>query len=315
MFQHLLVPLDGSRMAESVLPAVVYLTDRLQARVSLVHVIEKDAPTEIHGESHLRTTDEADAYLKAISQRAFPEGTPMDYHVHESVVRNVGNSIFEHIGELGTDLVIMCSHGRGGFRDLVFGNIAQQVIALGITPVLIIRPSKDDSETKFSLQRLLVPLDGNPEHEQGIPVAKELAQACEASLHLLQVVPTFSTVSGTLGATGKLLPYATTEFLDMLVQKAEEYLQTHQANLQTLGIETTYQVLRGNPAEIIRKTATQLDMNLIILGTHGKKGTQAFWSGSVAPRVCQTCRIPLLLVPVPHIILPSSYAGGNQRGS
>jgi len=314
MFQHLLVPLDGSRMAESVLPAVVYLTDRLHARVSLVHVIEKDAPTEIHGESHLRTTDEADVYLKSVSQRVFPEGTSVECHVHESEVKNVAKSLYEHIGELESDLVVMCSHGRGGFRDLMFGNIAQQVIALGITPVLIIRPSEDDSKIPFSLKRLLVPLDGNPEHEQGIPVARELAKACESSLHLLQVVPTFSTVSGTLGATGKLLPHATAEFLDMSVQKAEEYLQTHQANLQTAGIETTYQVLRGNPADIIRKTATKLKMDIIILGTHGKKGTHAFWSGSIAPKVCQTCRKPLLLVPVPHIILPLSYVGGNQRG-
>ena len=301
MFRNLLVPLDGSRMAESVLPAVVYLSDRLQSRVSLVHVIEKDAPTEIHGESHLRTTDEADNYLKMVSQRAFPSGTSVECHVHESEVKNVAKSIYEHIGELDSDLVVMCSHGQGGFRNLMFGNIAQQVIALGITPVLIIRPTQEDFETKFSLQRLLVPLDGNPEHEQGIPVAKELAQACKASVHLLEVVPTFSTVSEKWSATRKLLPHTTAEVLDMSVQKAEEYLQTHQANLQNAGIETTYQVFRGNPAEIIRKTATKLQMDLIILGTHGKKGTHAFWSGSVAPKVCQTCRKPLLLVPVPYL--------------
>jgi nucleotide-binding universal stress UspA family protein len=292
-------------MSESVLPAVAYLSDRLHARVSLVHVIEKDAPTEIHGESHLRTTDEADNYLKTVSQRAFPEGTSIKCHVHESEAKNVAKSIYEHIGELDSDLVVMCSHGRGGFRDLMFGNIAQQVIALGITPVLVIRPQKEDSETKFSLQRLLVPLDGNHEHEQGIPVAKELAQICGASVHLLEAVPTLSTISEKWSATRKLLPRTTAEVLDMSVSKAEEYLQRHQTDLQTAGIEVTVEISRGDPAHIIREIAEKLYMDLIIVGTHGKKGTHAFWSGSVVPKLCQNCRIPLLLVPVPHSSISS----------
>jgi nucleotide-binding universal stress UspA family protein len=298
MFKNLLVPLDGSRMAESVLPATVYLSDCLQAKVSLVHVIEKDAPTEIHGEPHLRTIDEAGNYLKTISQRSFPTSTSVEYHVHESEVKNVAKSIYEHIGELDSDLVVMCSHGSGGFRNLMFGNIAQQVIALGITPVLVIHPTKVDSNAKFSLQRLLVPLDGNPEHEQGIPVAKELAQACRASVHLLEVVPTFSTVSEKWSATRKLLPHTTAEVLDMSVSKAGEYLQHHQSDLQNAGIDVTIEVSRGDPAQIICESAEKMNMDLTIIGTHGKKGTHAFWSGSVAPKVCQTCRKPLLLVPV-----------------
>jgi nucleotide-binding universal stress UspA family protein len=113
MIKHLLVPLDGSRLAESVLPAVSFLAEKLKASVTLVHVVEKNAPAEVHGEPHLRTSDDATAYLERIQREALPDDVAVDTHVHTTEVKNVAESIVQHVGEFESDLIIMCTAAFG----------------------------------------------------------------------------------------------------------------------------------------------------------------------------------------------------------
>ncbi len=68
-FQKLLVPLDGSRLAEAVLPVAELLAERLKATVSLLHVLERGAPGTVHGERHLAGIEEANAYLAKVAER------------------------------------------------------------------------------------------------------------------------------------------------------------------------------------------------------------------------------------------------------
>ena len=72
MFKHLLVPLDGSHLAEAALPAAACLAEHLGASITLIHIIERDVSGEIHGERHLKTPAEANAYLEAVAGRTFP---------------------------------------------------------------------------------------------------------------------------------------------------------------------------------------------------------------------------------------------------
>ena len=72
MFKHLLVPLDGSHLAEAALPAAAYLAEHLGASITLIHIIERDVSGEIHGDHHLTTPDEAHAYLEAVAGRSVP---------------------------------------------------------------------------------------------------------------------------------------------------------------------------------------------------------------------------------------------------
>jgi nucleotide-binding universal stress UspA family protein len=298
MFKHLLVPLDGSRLAEAALPAAARLAALLDAQVTLVHVVERKAPPEIHGERHLADPDEADAYLEEVAGRAFPAGVHVECHVHTDEVRDVAASLTEHVGELGPDLIVMCTHGRGGLRTWLWGSIAQQVIGRGTTPVLLIQPEGRAESPEFVCQRLLVPLDGNPEHEQGLAVAIELARACRADIHLMMVVHTLGTLPGHQAATARLLPGVTSLVLDMSEEGAEALLRQKVAQFQSSALPMTVEVCRGDPALAIVRTAQRVQADLVVLGTHGKAGMDAFWSGSVAPQVSSRSHVPLLLVPV-----------------
>ena len=297
MFKNILVPLDGSHLAEAVLPAAMVVAQAMQANVTLIHIIEKNAPEEIHGDRHLTTPEEALKYLEEISA-SFPAETRIERHVHTEEESNVARSITSHADEFSPDLIILCTHGRSGLLDWLAGSIAQQVIAMGKTPVLLIHPSSEATQEPFQAKRILVPVDGAPEHEQVLPLVNQFAKIFLANAHLLMVVPTLGTLKGKRAATGKLLPVAMSAMLELTEENAQEYLARLAASMKENSISVDTEVARGDPAEVIVEAAGRIRAGLIILATHGKKGQGAFWAGSVAPQVCSQTQVPLLLMPV-----------------
>jgi nucleotide-binding universal stress UspA family protein len=298
MFTKLLVPLDGSTMAESALAPASYLAEKLGAAVALIHIIERDLPQAVHGQKHLHDPDEAQTYLETIAREHFAATADVECHVHTSYVRDVPQSIADHVDEFGSDLIVMCTHGRSGLGVRLFGSIAQEVVSLGRTPVLLVQPGSQPVEETFVCERLLVPLDGNPAHEQGMHVAAGFARSCGASLHLLTVVQTLGTLTGEEAATGKLLPGATSAVLDMNLETANAYLDGMLTELEADGVVATKSVTRGDPSGAIVKEAVDQQANLIVFGTHGRSGMAAFWAGSVAAAVAGRSTLPLLLVPL-----------------
>ena len=217
-------------------------------------------------------------------------------HLHEE--RNVAQTIVNHAQELAVDMIIMCAHGRGGVRTLLFGSIAQQVIALGETPVYLINPSVGRSVPPVACRRFVAPLDGNAEHAQGLAVAMELAKVCNAEVHLLMVVPTLTTLANESMATARFLPGATAALLDLTEDAAAHYLQHQVAELTDHAAAIDTAVRRGDPATVIVRYARQQQADLIVLGTHGQSHLDAFWSGSTTLKLSARAQMPLLLVPV-----------------
>jgi nucleotide-binding universal stress UspA family protein len=298
MFKHLLVPLDGSTLAEATLPAVAYLSGKLGTPLTLVHVIEQDAPQEIHGERHLTNEEEAHTYLEEVASRSIFIGFDVSRHVHTVGVNDVARSIVEHAGEYESDLIVMCTHGRGGIHSWLFGSIAQQIMNCCKTPVLLIQPTLRGKAPEFSCQRMLVGLDGNPGHEQAIPVAAELAHACAAELFLAMVIHTYQTLPIEQAVTARLLPGSTAALLELTEESAAQYLQDQIAPLREAGLSVIAQVRRGDPAKMLVRLAKKVNADLIVLGTHGKTAGESFWSGSITPQIMRHTRLPLLLVPV-----------------
>jgi nucleotide-binding universal stress UspA family protein len=298
MFKHILLPLDGSALAESVLPAAAYLARVFGAKITLVHIIEKDGQALVHGEHHLTQAAEAEAYLAQIRQRAFAPGTVVSLHVHESAMQDVAQGIVEHQDELAPDLIVMCSHGRGGLRDLVFGSIAQQVITSGRVPVLLVRPQAADEKKPFECRSILAPTDGRPHHEVGLLTAARLAQATHARLNLIAVAPTLETLAGRQAATGRFMPGATRTMLEIVEDELRSYLGGMAERFQAEGVTVSALVGRGDPAALIARNAETTHADLIVFATHGKAGTKAFWAHSIGAKVLAQTSRPALLVPI-----------------
>lgn len=298
MFKHLVVPLDGSKLSESAIPVSISLARKLKAKITLLHIVEHYAPQTIHGEHHLKNFDEAADYLKKIAKNNYPKNIKVNIHVHSNDKIDIIKAIALHHKELSSDLLVMTTHGWGGFKEIFFGNNAAQVINLGIMPVLFIPPGFSKSIKDTYMKKILVPVDGTEEHKPGLEVAISIATACSAEIHLVNVIPTMNTLSAKQNPIGMLLPQTTKEVLKIQENEAEQYLAFKKVMIEKKGLKVTAEIRHGEPAKVINKIAGKNSINLIVIGTHGKAGLNAFWSQSIAAKITGRTKIAILFVPI-----------------
>ncbi len=296
MYTRFLVPLDGSSLAETALPVVERLALVSGAQVLVLHVIERDAPTMVHGERHLTSLAEAHEYLEGVVQRLRAAGVNAIFHAHEVPQGDVAQCIVAHAEEDQADLIVLCTHGEGRVRHWLFGSIAQQVLRRGITPVLLTRPPLDGDTPAFEPQHVLVPLDATEAAEAALAPAAEIARRLHATLHLVMVVATPSTVRGERRSATSLLPNTSQVLLELERQNALEYLERLAGSLRRADLPVTTEVRRGEIAPALAEEAAEPGVGLVVLATHGKSGLQAVWAGSIAASLLARTRAPVLLL-------------------
>jgi nucleotide-binding universal stress UspA family protein len=292
-FRRILVPLDGSRLAESVLPVVTLLAHDLGAQIWLLHVVEERPPQAVHGEPHLTTAAAAEAYLAGVAARLGP-GLTVETHVHSHGEPNVAASIARHVIELQADMIALCTHGPRDVRRVVAGSMGQQVGRRATTPVLLVRPQQP---APAQICDLLVPLDGTPAAARALPAAATLAHACHAAIRLVRVVPTLGTLTGDDAISARMTPSATAAALDAEVEEAQTGLAAAVEQLAAAGIAARAEVRRGDPTRTLVEAA-QTATDLIVIAGHGRTGLGALWVGSVAAGVVNKAPQAVLLVPV-----------------
>jgi nucleotide-binding universal stress UspA family protein len=297
MFRHLLVPLDGSHLAQAALGPAAALARRMGARVTLLHVLERAAPETVHGERHLTRPEDAGAYLQGVARGLEAQGVRVDTAVANEM-EDIARTIASRAVGLGADLVVLCTHGAGGLRGLLFGRVAQQVLASGTVPVLLIHPDATE-RPPFACRRLLVPLDGTRPSEAALPVAVAIARAFDADAVLAQVVPTVATIPGERGASATLMPTAAAAVLDAEAERAAAYLDGLRARLVAEGVPTGTVVDRGEPVQALVAAVTAQAADAVVMATHARVGMAAVWTGSVAARFLSRITIPVLLVRAP----------------
>lgn len=299
-FRRVLIPLDGSRLAEAVLPAAIAIARRCDATVTLLHVLEHNAPETVHGEQHLKDTQAAEAYLEDVVTRYDLDGVPTEQHVHENPEHDVARSIAAHAAELQVDLIALATHGSGGLRGFLFGSIAQQALRRTTTPVLLMRPDVRDGR-RANYRKILVPLDGTSQACAALPVAEMLALAGNALLHLARVVPTVGTMPSTSGssAAATFSPSAAAALLDIEGQEAADALVAQRADLAS-SLTVTLEVRRGEAVDELLAVVEQSDADLVVMSTHGRAGVEGVWTGSVAAKLIGRLTRPVILVPIPR---------------
>ena len=296
MFKRILAPLDGSSLAEAVLPLARYLAERFQATLVLFHVVEKDAPEAVHGQHHLRQVAEASDYLEQVARQWSATGVSIVQDVHEVQEAGVAQTIRDHTEELHADLIVLCEHGQGGLRGALSGSIAEQVIRQGTAPVLFIRPAGVKDPVVNPIRRILLPLDGLKAHEVAAPVAVALATQCAAQLCVLTVVPTAETLPVKEAITARLRPLSTMAALNSSAHQAEKYVQKITRDLLAQGLLVSGVVLRGDAAAKLMETIAAESIDLVVMATHGHSAIDAHWEGSQTPGFLSRTPVPVVLV-------------------
>lgn len=291
---HLLVPLDGSSLAEAALPAAIAVAERTGARATLLHVLERRAPATVHGDRHLTEVAQAEAYLVAVAGRFEEVGLAVGRHVHPNREGDVAAAVAAHAAELDVDLIVLCAHGRGGPRGWFAGALAQQVVRRETPPVLLVRDG--DASLGFDPEAIVVALDGTAEGEAALPTALALALAFGVPLRPTVIVATLATVPGDRVATARLTPTATSAALDLEEATAAAYLADLGERVRAMGVPVAAEVGRGDAVEVVLRTAGGSGRHVLALATHGRAGLDALWAGSVGARVVGRASAPLLLV-------------------
>lgn len=265
----ILVPLDGSRLADAIIGHVRrLLVRRDRTAVHLLRVVEAD---DLGEAEQLAARLEARTHLAALRQVL----TGHCGAVHTLVTTgDPVEEVLDVVHERGIDLIAMSTHGRSGLGRWLRGSVAERVLRRSPVPVFLATPAGvhlagDDLE----LRRILVPLDGTAGSAQVLPVAGELALRAGAELTLLHVT-------------------APVDFGVDPQRRAEELLGPSRELLERVGLRVQVEGRRGDPAEVILNVADGHD--LLALSTHGRSGIARWRMGSIAEAVLRRSRCPVL---------------------
>ena len=145
MYNRALVPLDGSSVAEAIIPFILDIAGPLDIEVVLLRVVEPIAPMVIEGSRHVEVEDvearrtDAEEYLAPVAVELRNKGVRVESRVRRG---STTEEIVAAARETGADLIAMSTHGRGGLGRLMFGSVAQAVLGHVDMPVLLMRATE-----------------------------------------------------------------------------------------------------------------------------------------------------------------------------
>jgi nucleotide-binding universal stress UspA family protein len=309
----ILVPLDGSILAEQVLPYVSTLARLLEARICLLRVVADPVESGLLADTIVATygvgaplaaqqarqahslellNQNAERYLESHAALLHADGLDVVVDVRYGRAADVivAAALNQHVA-----LIALASHGYSGLKRWALGSVADNVVRATSIPVLIVRGTAPSRAPAIS--RIMVPLDGSALARQALPLATELARSAHAELLLLQAITPAIADYPSVPARDERIPQLG-RARAALRHQAASTLDALAAELRTHGVDTRTRVVNGHAAEVLEDQAAHCDVDLIVMATHGYGGLRRWALGSVADTVLHTTTTPLVLVHV-----------------
>lgn len=301
MVENIVVLLDGSELAEAVLPHVEELIRGRGIRVHLLSVgpMPRGATPAIPGggqggRSHIER--ELRAYLDSVAFRLSPVAAEVLVRVR---VGRPADEILDYVSEMATDLVAISTHGWSGLGQWAFGTVADRVLQGATCPVLVVHAGH--AHSAISNQRILVPLDGSELAEQIVPHVREIIRPNQTQVFLLSVMAHgLGNRAVSLMRSSPPGLWFPTNMRHLTEVQLQSYLRSVAGALRDRGAIVQTAIRQGTPANEILDYATQVQADLIGMTSHGLSGLSHWVYGGVARKVVQGAHLPVLLVrPVP----------------
>ena len=301
MFDTILVPLDGSQMADCVLSHVVAIAGPFHAQVTLFHMLEKNRAvpsTQLFDLLNWQINKtKATLYLEKIKALFQDHGIQARTMVMEGLV---AEGITEYAQSQGMKLIILSSHGRNGLTQWGISSITHKVILSAQTSLLIIRARQSGvraSELSGAplYQRILVALDGSQRAENVLPVITQLARFHKSQVHLVQVVQT--------PEMARQMPpsHEDIELANRVVarnrEEAGRYLEQMKSRsyLEDVAVQT-HLINSENAAVALHQLVEQEHIDLVALSAHGYSGNRQWPYGSIVNNFIIYGKTSLLIV-------------------
>jgi nucleotide-binding universal stress UspA family protein len=295
MFEHIVVPLDGSALAECVLPHVVTFTRAFNARVTLLQVLDNESGTDQEQPIdplnwELRRV-EAKTYLDDVARRLRTAGLDVQQSLLEG---DPAQRIVEYIRGNDANLVILSSHGKSGLSRWNISSVVVKITQRTHTATLIVRayqPAAPDLEG-LCYKRILVPLDGSQRAEFVLPAVIPLAEACSAQLLLAHVVyrPDMPRRAPPSQQDSEMIE----RFVARSQEVASRYLEQVQSRFGSkaeIRLQVSDDVI-GCLQDMVESDAA----DLVVLSAHGHSGSPRRPHGSMTTSFIEYDSAPLLVV-------------------
>ncbi len=307
MYNTILVPLDGSKRAEAIIPHVENLARHDQAKVIFAHVVEpvsrvytlpyKNKPIF---EFAPKEAKKSKSYLTRWQKKFEHQGCEADVILLRGLAVE---GILLAANETRADLIAMTGKGSTGLSQVFYGSVTAGVLHRVRRPLLLVRgKTREATETN---QRILVPLDGSKRAEAILPHVIGVAQLYQAEVTLLRVIQTqgkmavFEDVDDTFEkkeVSGQLQKKLKPKKEVKRVKEARKYLLKCQKILGKEGLKTEATLVHGRPVDSIIHVAKSIEADLIALASQGNTGLSQVFYGSVAAGILNRAQRPLLVI-------------------
>ncbi len=289
MYEKIMVPLDGSELAEVTLWYAARLAGRLGSAIMLVYVSPPDELTSPH--MH-------ECYLKDVVTRVKEHATQVAAETgggeiavdYKMLKGDPAEEIVDYADGAEIDLIVLSTQGKSGIKRWAMGNVANKVVRATHKQVLIIRAKGARSDVyRDKLTKVLVPVDGSIESESILGFLTHMAAKLDLEVTLLHILPRHTEV----------FAYTNISEQGKIKKQENEYIQQLGDKLKAKGVKATgvfREVLQGDEAEEIIRLAEEEKFSMVAMATHGRSGVGRWIFGSNAEKVLDEGSTPLLLV-------------------
>jgi len=273
-YKKVVVPLDGSPLAEVALPYAEELAGKIGSEMVLLSVLPSDEPEEYHSlNSYMEKT--LDITMRQVQK--YSDGSKDCTICTATRVGNPAEGILDYVDKGNFCLVVMATHGRSGLSRWAVGSVADKVVrSTTRQPLLLIRAkgAHPDMRAKRIFKKALLPLDGTPESEAVMNVLTTIAARLKMEIILLRVLPKMTHA----------------------LAEVETYLNGWCHRLEEAGVDSRYEVRIGAPADQIIDLADEAACDMVAMTTHSHMVGNMWPLGSIAQKVLLAGNTPLLLV-------------------
>jgi nucleotide-binding universal stress UspA family protein len=266
-FRKILIPLDGSPLAEAVLDQILPIAVRENSMVHTLFVSEGEA------------VEEGQVHLEKAAERLSAAGLEHQSHVLRG---HPAREIVRIAEQLEVDLIAMSTHGRSGVDRWVHGSVTEQVLRHTSTPLFVVSSHSIGVGTPSKFKKILVPLSGSERSAAVLPWIVDLARADDSEIVLARCE-----------WEGVQRPMLAVE---LQPERVAASLQPWRERLEAQGLRVSVLVKQGGAAHELLELAKHEDIDLIALSTHGRHGFSRLVEGSVTEKLLRHCQQPLLVV-------------------
>jgi nucleotide-binding universal stress UspA family protein len=301
MYRSLLVPLDGSTLAEQALPFALSIARRSGATLQVVHVhvpyqlmyVDSMSPFGAFADQSLQEQERV--YLDGVVKRlAAVSSVPVTASFLDGP--EIAEALQGYAAAQPIDLLVMTTHGHGPLTRFWLGSVADELVRRAAVPLLLVRPREamPDLAHEPAVKHILIPLDGSELAEQVLEPAMALGSLMQADYALLRVIR--PAVSTDLDTPDDTLAAALKPPVEELRATAQAYLDRVAERLRAQAFAVQTRVVAGRQVAVaILNEAQEGGLDLIALETRARRGLARLLLGSVADKVLRGASTPVLL--------------------